>query len=305
MSPPTDEPAPERSETLRFDTATYRPAQRISLPGLMLVSAATFAGAVLIGGLVGFLHQWFYIVLIFPAGIGLLVGLCGVGGLRAGKFAHPLLAGFVGLIGGCLAMLAMHYFEYYQFLHVLDDDDRIVWHEGGLGFREFVDIRAQQGVTITRTGRKGGMNLGYTGSYIYWAVEVLIAAGLAAWMMYQGAGEPFCTQCHRWKEQRVLGRLGAPAMTTANAIADGELTRLAEHDFDNPVGRLQIRIAVCSQCGTNAPIDVQVQEVGQDKKGNEKLTELAHVTYPGEALPVLEALAKPQSPPPESGTPPA
>jgi hypothetical protein len=259
---------------------------------LFAVAAASGIG---VGLLAGFLSQWIYVVVFFPLAMGLLVGVCGIAGVRAGKIAEPLLAGSIGFLGGCLALVALRYCEYHRFLDGLDHkpvEVREDWHKNERGFVDYLEQRARQGEKIPGRRGRGEINLGYTGSFIYWGVEFVLAGGLSFWLMWQAATKPFCKQCRCWKQSQSLGRTSAPAALLQHALANGELTRLAALNLADPYGKLRIHVAVCPRCGPDAPVDVKLQEIGRDKKGNDTYTELAHVTYPGAALHVFEELAR-------------
>ena len=60
---------------------------------------------------------------------------------------------------------------------------------------------------------------------------------------------------------------------------------------------------LCPRCGDTAPIHVRLLRYQQTSNGNQEV-ELAHVTYPGEALRELEALfSGPATSAPEAITP--
>jgi hypothetical protein len=288
--------APDSEPHLRFATEPYRAARHSTHFGLVMLLVVAGAAAVGVGVLAAWLAQWIYVVVFFPLGIGLLVGVCGLVGVRTGRIADPLLAGSIGFVGACLALVTMHYGEYDRWLDTREARQagfREQWRKQDAGFMDYVDLRAVAGVKVPGRRGRGEINLGYTGSYIYWGAEFLLAGALSCWLMWQAAAKPFCTQCQSWTEIRSLGRTNAPALPTRDALVSGELTRLAETNFADAYGRLKIQVAVCPRCGPEAPVDVQLQEIGKDKKGNDTYTELAYVTYPGEALQVFEELVRP------------
>ena len=131
--------------------------------------------------------------------------------MRLVKFANlrnPLLGGLAGFVGGVAAMTMMHYFDYQSFRGEVDQrapDIRDVARlpasereteypqfENPAGARElaeayasfpgFMNFSARQGVEIKSTRGSSSsskpLNLGFVGSYIYWAVELLIVAGI-------------------------------------------------------------------------------------------------------------------------------
>src|SRR5262249_50463795 len=75
-------------------------------------------------------------------------------------------------------------------------------------FSSYLDFAAHMGVSIgsvhdvAAKGNKGGINLGYIGTYIYWLVEVLIVAVIAFLAAGVRASKPYCGQCSSWKETK-------------------------------------------------------------------------------------------------------
>jgi hypothetical protein len=164
-------------------------------------------------------------------------------------------------------------------------------------FTSFIDHSAEAGVQIAGRPGQQAINLGYYGSYIYWVVEILIVAVCAAAILVAAASSPFCAPCGSWKATRPLGRVNVPRELALQAITSGEIIRLAGHDIGAGPGRLSLEVSVCPNCGPSVPVDVCFKEVTVNDKGSESTSQIAHVTYPGEALKVLEALFEPGAQP--------
>src|SRR5215831_10694196 len=100
----------------RFTTEPYRAEGGFSVTGLpvLLVIMVAVAGAM--GWLASFVrHQWFYLVLVFPAGIGLVLFFTGMAAGKLTRMRSPLMAGLIALVASGVAMVAMHYFDYLRF----------------------------------------------------------------------------------------------------------------------------------------------------------------------------------------------
>jgi hypothetical protein len=296
------------SDVPRFDTAPYQPDGGCPASGFLIAAITSLLGAVVCAWLVSFVKQWLYLIVLFPLALGLAVGVAGNFGVRRGKVRNGLCAGLLGLVAGCLAMTAVHYFDYQRVLNELEQKNPVARQamiDLGFTFFKFVDMRAHDGVRIGKVGRgkDRGMNLGYVGSYIYWSLEMLGAGVVALALMYGTARAPFCNVCNTWKVERKLGQVAMPARQVEQAIVSGEIVRLADADFGDLKGQLVIKAAVCPNCGSDAPVDVRLEEIVVNAKGEQKATELAHVTYPGPALAVLESLAQPSPPAPPPPTP--
>lgn len=156
-------------------------------------------------------------------------------------------------------------------------------------FSDYVDFSATQGVTITssRGGGGKGMNLGYAGSYIYWAVELAIIAGLAVVIMRGAATEPFCLGCHEWKTWRMLGAVDMHTQAR-EALETGNLNHLLALNPVPYVGRYVISAGVCATCGIDSPLEVKLDELTVNENNQTTTTRLTMVTLPGDALPLLE-----------------
>lgn len=285
---------------MRFETVAFTADGGFNPHGLAITYGLALVAGVGAGWLASFIGQWFYLILIFPFVMGIIVAGIGAVGVHMGKVRHPLLAGLGGLLGGIAAILSMHYFEYQRAMDELEKQNpgiRKAWAEEGMGFVDFVKIQANNGVRIGKVGRGDGMNLGTVGSYIYWSLEMLLVAGIGFAGMLGSASDPFCLNCRNWKSSRPLGRIAIPRDAALAAIQSGDVVQLAEHDFSAADGTLALTVAECKQCGQEATIEVKLEEVTKDAKGKESTKLLAHVTYPGHALPVLEALAARRQPP--------
>lgn len=282
----------------RFETAPYQPDGGFSSGGSALMIAAAVVTGLVLGFLASMIRQWFYLVLLFPLGIGLAMGAVSIWAIKQGKIRSPMIAGVAGFFGGCTAMLAMHFFDYQRFLVAVEKEmpgARQVMEANGFGFWQFMDVQAEEGVKLSRArgGNKDkGLNLGYTGSIIYWSIEALIVAGIAFAMARSSAGEPFCRQCRNWKETRTFGGLSIGTHAASTALTDGNLSAfyqaLQAPDLSSPTVVLQA--AVCSGCVGSGAIDVKALEATQNDKGELQFNELVCVTYPGAALPVFEAV---------------
>jgi hypothetical protein len=159
-------------------------------------------------------------------------------------------------------------------------------------FISHMDFKAKQGVTISKRGQ-GGINLGYTGSCIYWGVELLVIAGIAYLMMNVTADEPFCSQCENWKEQAPLGSCGAVPDKVRAALESGDLPELSANMSSSD--DLLASLFQCPRCQASALVEVRLEQVSVNAKGEVSKSTLCTVTYPGEAVPALTELFRPQT----------
>src|SRR5262245_18521399 len=104
----TDAPASPH----RFDAVPYRPDGGAPFAGLLLTILFSFGAAVLLGAAGSLLHEWLYLILLFPAVMGLGVGAAGFGRIKLGKVRNTFVAGLVGITAGALVMLVSYYGDY-------------------------------------------------------------------------------------------------------------------------------------------------------------------------------------------------
>jgi hypothetical protein len=152
------------------------------------------------------------------------------------------------------------------------------------------------------------MNLGYTGSWIYWGIELLIVAGITFALVYDSTSQPYCRKCQRWKTPRVLGHLrGQPAETTT-ALREGNLSPITANQSGDDPRNLRVTVACCDACAGQSPIDLKLEQITPTKDGEQTKT-LTHLTYPPHALPTIASLFAPthiyEPTPPTLSTPPA
>jgi hypothetical protein len=161
-------------------------------------------------------------------------------------------------------------------------------------FFEYVDYAAHVGVSLKRAGHGDqGMNLGYIGTYIYWIVEALIVALVALAMTHKSASEPFCTACERWKTSHTLGSVLGSPQDVLDVLRSGHPGRLRLHQPTSNPGELAFTVWECPKCEAAAPFEIKLQHVTQSAKNETRTKDLGCFTYPGEALPVLEAMFQP------------
>ena len=298
----------------QFRPEVYKTDGGFSIFGLPILVLALGAAGVGLGWLASFISQWFYLILLFPAGIGVGLILVGVLVGRMTKMRSTGIALLLGLGSSCVAMTSMHYFDYLRFLHErqgvmeLAGDLNILLKKAqkkekekekdavaaeaaaalqkmtaDISFPAFLNEQAEEGVKITYKGR-GGINLGYVGTWIYWGLELAGVSIMAALGLMACAMTPFCTACNDWKEDRELGTLRKKQGDVAELLTQGDLDQLKKHDPAPQGGDLLVTAAVCPRCKDQSTITVKLEEVTKNQKGEIEKKELVHLTYPGDSL---------------------
>jgi hypothetical protein len=125
---------------------------------------------------------------------------------------------------------------------------------------------------------------------------LMVVAGCgfgSAAMAHSRASQPFCAPCGSWKKVRLQRRLGVPAHILYRAVQTGDVMPLAELDLTRE-GPMRLTVTACPSCGLEVPAEVKLEHQTIDGRGRARTEVLAHVTYPGSAAVVLEAIFDPE-----------
>jgi hypothetical protein len=255
---------------LRFDTVPYRPDGGCPPLGLLLTLVLMFLVAVPAGLVASTVIPLIWAIPFVPDELTFLLYLAvffilaalvaGAGrlGVRLGKVRNPVAATVASVLGVGVLVASTAYCEY----------------EALMVPGNFVPEREVM-------------------AYISYGAAAVGGAALAVFGLRSKASAPFCTDCRTWKVARLSRRLDLTSDFLVKAIKTGDIVPLADHDLSRNTGPLVLNVAVCPRCGPDAPVDVQVQQTTVGPRGEKKVHELAHVTYPGEAMRVLDALFEP------------
>ncbi|MBY0460253.1 MAG: hypothetical protein K2V38_23300, partial [Gemmataceae bacterium] len=132
------------------------PASRVVVP----LVAGVFTAAVLGFG-AGFLRQYLWLVLVFPALLGMAIGYIVGSNAHAATCRRPDAVAFAGATAGLVGVVVMHYTGCVQ---AAANAPQL----RPLGFFGYLDLRCEAGVEVA------GLNLGYVGSVVYFLVEALV-----------------------------------------------------------------------------------------------------------------------------------
>ncbi|MEX2138323.1 MAG: hypothetical protein WD894_03630 [Pirellulales bacterium] len=283
-----------------------------SVQGLALTTGVGVLVAVVMGVVAAIVGQFFYAVFIFPLFIGAAVGAGQTWAIRHTKIRTPLACGAAGLVAGVVAVTTMHYVDYVnfrqgmneanfeeqslreaiadttdpkerQYLHEVlaefESDPEVVAAMQVNSFTSYLDWSARQGVEISSAyGNSGGLNLGHTGTFIYWGVEALIVALISAAMARRRAGAPFCVACDAWKTERELGWLLAPAKAVGEVVQSGRLAELPAMAGTSD-GQSSISVYECPSCPEQADVVLEVNAITYNHGTREKSPQ-ARAIYP-------------------------
>jgi hypothetical protein len=248
-----------------------------SLSGMMITMGVGMTTALTVGVLAGIIGQYFYMVLIFPLVIGGVVGGAQVLMIDKSRIRNPMICGVSGLLAGIVAVVAMHYVDYFVFQQSMKDDaaqfaellqgsadledgdpflEALVEYQNDPeiieannidSFIGYVDWSAKQGVELSSaTSTSSGSNLGYIGTYVYWGFEALVIAGLCVMMTRKRSAQPFCVACDRWMKETELIALNCEAKSAVKALGSGQLDRLSS--LFAPNQETAISVFDCESC---------------------------------------------------------
>jgi hypothetical protein len=295
IAPDSLPPAPAatpRQAPPRFDAEPFRPDGVAPFSGLALLLAGFALTATALGFVLSFVGQWVYVPIVFPMIAGALLGGAGRVLVRAGKVRSQVVAGTIGGLGGLGMMFSMHYFDCLIALNFIN------WQAvtPAVVFR-YIDLVAKVGVVIGEDGNNG-FNLGYVGSYIYFAVEAVLAAAFAFVLTKGAAAVPFCRACNLWKQPRTLAGLPhVPPAVAVEALRAGALLDLLDTGTPTAGGHpLNLKASVCPRCGGDGSVVAGVERITVDSRGRRNVKVIGQYVYPGQVLALVEQYA-PQHPP--------
>lgn len=201
---------------------SYKPSNIIPNEGIKNLTIVAIAAGVIGGGIVGFISQFFYLILLFPIVMGGAAGTAIAMTAKSSKVRNPMVAALFGTLTAFITYASMNYVQYITFKQELrkeiiaesgksDDanveqltNDVLKEATGDTGFIGYIKFSAQQGMSINRAGRSGkGISLDENATWIYWLIELAIIDGLAMYLAFAAAKEPFCEEGNDWYADKV------------------------------------------------------------------------------------------------------
>ena len=265
-----------------------------SAVGTLILGGVVGAIVGVLASLVG--SYGFYFIIIMPALMGGAIGLAMAKGVEFTKNRNPWVTAIAAVMASIGACSAMHLTDYTTLQSKLqeipaeerefalalkdfqsrDDVEMPLMYRQALAdpeyaeflkvvqvetFPEYMLYEADQGVSISsaRNMNDDGINLGFTGTIVYWLIEMLIIAGAATSICWAQATAPFCSECDSWMRERLLGEVGMDSKQVAKALEDG---RIATLDRQAPeAGLAELKLFRCDGCGSPDCSVVKVQKI--------------------------------------------
>lgn len=227
------------------------------------------AGGVAIGGIAHLVSLLFYLIILFPIGMGASGGLVMGWAVKSGKVRNPLVASLFGLLMGVTIYGTMQGLGYW---HAINKTTQVIRRTSpslsqvdavqafntalkqstGLdGLPGYLALEANKGVNIGRIGPVG-IAIGKTGTWIYWLVELAIIQYLVVARPRALAKTAFCETANEWygdplrwgnvepdAADRFLELLKSAKFAAAGALINPQLQKVA-------VGSLEVYIETAS-----------------------------------------------------------
>ena len=259
----------------------YQPSNIAPSQGVAILAVSSLVSGVAIGGATAFIGKFIYFIVLFPLGMGFATGSVLGFAVKKGKIRNPLIAIGLGLLGGLVTYGALKYGQYINFQQELvtvmereyavtdknlarEQIDTILQEKtGSSGFVGFVKIAAQEGITISRSGR-GGFTIKDNFAYLLWLIELGIVGFLAASIPFAAAKEPFNEEANDWYgEKKWVGSTSEESrdelirLLNMDDMAGASALLSSQTDLPTP------RIDVYSQSCAGVPFSDSVITVSQ------------------------------------------
>ncbi|MBD2184193.1 hypothetical protein [Aerosakkonema funiforme] len=267
----------------------YQPSNKVASGAFKWLLLSSVIGGLAIGGITFAVSRLVYLVLVFPALMGLAGGMVSANAVRGGKVRNPLIASAFAALTGLIVYGTVQAGEYLSFKQEASREiskefgqvDRAIADKmidaylnqetGATGFWGFMKYSAKQGVKIGKFGTEGAQ-LDETFTWVYWLIELAIIDGIAIALAYFAAQQPFCESCNGWygEKERVGNVEGLSSenfldlVKKENFIQAGQLINPAK---DIPVPSLEVHLQNCPTCKISGSM-LTVSQASLNSKGN-------------------------------------
>jgi hypothetical protein len=208
--------------------------------------------------------------------------------IQRGKVRNPAIATLFGVLTELILYGSMHGTGYLHFKRSASEEitkelgqagntqsnqiiDAFLQEKTGTqGFWGYLKYSAQQGVSIGRLG-SGGVNLGETGTWIYWLIEFGAIDIMIALIANSAAKKPFCENCDQWyKDKELVGGVNPQVSENFLHLLQSEQFSKAGklldplHGFHSP--SWEVSLQRCPSCRVSDLL-LTVNAISLDKKG--------------------------------------
>lgn len=202
--------------------------------------------------------QFFSIIFLFPALVGLGIGVFISQGLKFTKTNDLWAVRMAGLIAVIVAVIAMHTTTYLCFQSQHDAETASI--------SQYVEASAEAGVTLFGDRGSRKIHLGYGGMCTYWALQAFVLFVATISMLPDLRRHPFCSECGTWYQKVYLGTATMPTASVASAIKNGQLASIVtgKRTFETTL----MNLFQCPVCLDNGATVVGITSV-KDREDND------------------------------------
>jgi hypothetical protein len=175
------------------------------------MTLAALVGGAAVGGITYLIALLFYLIILFPIGMGSVGGAIMKWAVQSGKVRNPLVASLCGLLTGLTMFGTLRGLEFVESRNQVSQNKAISAGTSAAATR--TPIPEQKGLGVVRIGRYNIKNMGETGTKIYWLIELAIISYLAISIPRAMAAEAFCESSNDWYHLKTrLGNVEPAAM---------------------------------------------------------------------------------------------
>ncbi|MEO0803687.1 MAG: hypothetical protein AAFY57_15605 [Cyanobacteria bacterium J06642_2] len=204
----------------------YKPSNVVPTSGYVwcLLTALVTGGVV--GGTISLIGTFFYLIILFPLGMGVLGAGATQLAIKSGKVRNPRSALVFGVLTGASIYGSMHLIDYVRFQRQVANEFRefyaaelereiaqnerteeqvlrdateslLLEQTGQTGFLGYLKYFAQQGMSLS-SGGSGGLPVGGVFMWVYWGLELGVVLGISGLGGLGAAREPFNEKKNEW-----------------------------------------------------------------------------------------------------------
>ena len=187
---------------------SYQSSNIAPRSGLLKMTLAALVGGAAVGGITYLIALLFYLIVLFPIGMGSVGGAIMKWAVQSGKVRNPLVASLFGLLTGLSIFGTLRGLEFVESRNQVSQTPAL-----GNSAANKIQISDQKGLGVVRIGRYNIKNMGETGTKIYWLVELAIISYLVIFIPRAAAAEAFCESSNDWYHLKTrLGNVEPVAM---------------------------------------------------------------------------------------------
>jgi hypothetical protein len=305
---------------LEANMREYKSSGIAPFPGILMALVYGLIAAVLVGGILFAIDHFigFYLIILFPAVAGFIVGFVLSMGVTAGKIRNAGVAFLIGTVCG-LATMGVYHFLDYQIgfkndirnaisqpnVSVSDQDEQVAENAfltqevKQTGFMGFLNYQATQGITITRSSSRNGLTLTNGWAWGYFGIEVLIVAIIAGGIAFGTASDPFDERSNAWygNPVHVLSASPVHAEALQAALQNGSFAEAGQLLTRDALVAPKLDLTARSTAdGHPESIILELNSVSLDKKNNPTSTKMVSGMVTQAELEQIMAAVKTESP---------